>query len=169
MEPDGRPGPGLADPVSRSAVRVVMLDPEDRVLLIELVDRARARRWWIMPGGGIDKGESHEQAAYREVAEETGLTSFELGPWIWRREHVFTWQGTTYQQRERFYMSRVPAFEARATALAPDEREITGDMRWWSLDELEASTDEFAPRALGPLLRRLLDEGPPAEPIDTGV
>jgi 8-oxo-dGTP pyrophosphatase MutT (NUDIX family) len=161
--------PAPREPVLRSAVRIVMVDPDERIMLIELIDRAGAQRWWIMPGGGLDAGESHEQAAYREAAEETGLTAFELGPWVWGREHVFTWKDTTYRQQERFYIAHVPAFEARPTALAPEELEMTGEMRWWSLDELDASRDEFAPRDLRRLLRELLRSGPPADPIDVGV
>lgn len=156
-------------PIRRPAVRVVMLDPADRILLIELVDRSRGQRWWIMPGGGIDAGETHEQAARREVLEETGLRDLELGPWIWRREHVFPWNGRVYHQQERFYLARVPDFEARATGLAPDELEMTGDMRWWTVAEVEASSEEFAPRELGHQLRRLLESGPPSEPIEVGI
>jgi 8-oxo-dGTP pyrophosphatase MutT (NUDIX family) len=157
------------EPVLRTAIRVVMLDPQDRILLIELIDRAGGRRWWIMPGGGLEPDETDEHAARREVLEETGLVDFELGPSIWWREHVFTWQGTSYRQQERFYLARVPAFEARATALAPDELEMTGAMRWWSLGELERVSDDLAPRDLRRHLRDLLESGPPDEPLDVGL
>jgi hypothetical protein len=46
---------------------------------------------------------------------------------------------------------------------------MTGEMRWWSIDELDASRDAFAPRELRRHLRELLRSGPPADPIDVGV
>ena len=36
---------------------------------------------WTLPKGKLDPGETHEQAALREVAEETGFSA-ELGPYI---------------------------------------------------------------------------------------
>jgi len=146
-----------------------MLDPADRILLIQLHDAVGGATWWVMPGGGVDADESDEVAARREVLEETGLTELDLGPWIWERRHVFDWRGETYDQRERFYLGRVEAFAPTFTKLADDEQELVQGMRWWSLEELETATDEFAPRTLPKLLRTLLESGPPSEPIETGV
>ena len=42
-------------------------------------------------------------------------------------------------------------------------------MRWWTLEELDEAEEVFAPRRLPVLLRSLLSEGPPAQPIDVGV
>jgi len=71
----------------RRAVRAVVMDDADRVLLVrfELPDSAL----WAMPGGGVDDGESPEMAIRRELCEEVGLRDVELGPVIWKRTHVF--------------------------------------------------------------------------------
>ncbi|PLX76722.1 MAG: NUDIX hydrolase [Desulfuromonas sp.] len=54
----------------------------DVIVLIEnqvvLIERGNEPKGWALPGGFVDYGESLEQAAYREVAEETGLTLVDL-------------------------------------------------------------------------------------------
>ena len=41
---------------------------------VALIERHRAgRHYYVFPGGGVDEGETTEQAAIREVEEETGL------------------------------------------------------------------------------------------------
>ena len=47
--------------------------------------------------------------------------------------------------------------------------EYVTDVRWWTLEELETFAGQFAPRRLPLLVRRLIQEGPPSEPIDVGV
>jgi hypothetical protein len=42
-------------------------------------------------------------------------------------------------------------------------------VRWWTLDELEATDAIFAPRRLPLLVRELILNGAPAEPVDVGV
>lgn len=50
-------------------VRVVVADAEGRVLLVR---HTYLPDWWL-PGGGVDRGETPEAAAVRELREETGL------------------------------------------------------------------------------------------------
>ncbi|HEX9353505.1 MAG TPA: NUDIX domain-containing protein [Streptosporangiaceae bacterium] len=51
------------------AVSVVVPDDQGRILLIRRVDN----KYWSIPGGGMEPGESVRQAASREVSEETGI------------------------------------------------------------------------------------------------
>lgn len=45
----------------------------DRVLLIKHREHATERAYWVMPGGGIEPGETEEQCVIREISEETNL------------------------------------------------------------------------------------------------
>jgi hypothetical protein len=40
--------------------------------------------------------------------------------------------------------------------------------RWWTVDELERTLDDVAPRSLAGALRELHANGPPARPVDVG-
>jgi hypothetical protein len=42
------------------------------------------------------------------------------------------------------------------------------DVRWWSLDELDAADERLVPRDLAARLRDLLRDGPPTEPVEVG-
>lgn len=55
----------------RVAAYAVVVDDEGRLLLAHLA--APGRDEWTLPGGGINPGEDPQDAAMREVLEETGL------------------------------------------------------------------------------------------------
>jgi TDG/mug DNA glycosylase family protein len=152
----------------RRAVRGLVVDPADRVLLVrfEWPDRSV----WALPGGGIEPAEADEAALVRELAEEAGLRTFEPGPCVWTRTHwtadIAGWGGQT----ERIYFVRTDAFEP-APEWTPEQLAGEGiaEQRWFALDELDAPGLVFAPRRLPELVRSLLKQGPPAEPVDVGV
>lgn len=154
-------------PTVRHAARVVLLDENDRMLLARFEYGGKA--WWAAPGGGLERAETHEEAARREVREETGLDLQNLGPWIWTREHVFRFEGSLYWQKERYFLATVPAFPPDISRLGPEESGVMRGLRWWTLTELEETADELAPADLPALARDLLDNGPPPGPIEVGV
>jgi ADP-ribose pyrophosphatase YjhB (NUDIX family) len=158
----------------REAARAIVVDPDERILLVrfEFPKRvAEGRRVvWATPGGGVDAGESYEEAIRRELAEEAGFEDADLGPVVWTRTHVFElgidWDG----QRERYFLVRSPRFEPMPQLTWEQlSSEFVTEVRWWTLDELETADASFAPRRLPSLLRRLLEEGPPSGPVDVGV
>ena len=150
---------------SRQAVRVLLLDEKDRLLLVRFWDGDRS--WWCAPGGGVEPGETDDAAARRELREELGDAPIELGPCIWTRRHIGVFRGQAFDQSERTYLGRVTAFAPHPEPGVFSEHEPE-DIRWWTTDEIESANAVFSPRRLPALVRRLLD-GPPSEPVDVGI
>ncbi len=153
--------------ILRPSARVLLLDPSDRLLLV-LVDRPYGLDCavWLTPGGGVDPGESFEQAALRELVEETGIRDVELSPCVWLREYRFVYKDEPYLQQERYYLVRVPdQAESYDLTRATDTTQLL-DWRWWALEELPGCTEPMLPPDLGTLVPHLLREGCPVEPVD---
>ena len=147
----------------RDAVRAVVLDPDDRTILMRYIDDV-----WAVPGGGVDPGETDEDVLRRELAEELGLDEYDLGPMVWWREHWFPEMGERWGgQAERIYLVRAARFEPAPRLDLAAENVV--ELRWWTLAELLASDAEFAPRRLPQLLSELLADGPRQEAVDVGV
>lgn len=156
-------------PVIRPAARVLLLDAQDRVLLMFFTAVARGRGVWITPGGGLDEGESFETAAVRELWEEIGLRDAMLGPCVWFRAHRFFFRGTLIEQQERFFVCRVDSHDVGDHLnLDEQERQEISEVRWWTLDEIEASPDLFAPMSLATLLPPILRGELPSQPFNAG-
>ena len=153
----------------REAARAVVLDTDGRILLVRFEFPERAL--WACPGGGVEPGESHEEALRRELHEETGLVLDELGPCVWTRTHVIPFlDGRWDGQVERFFLVEVDPFEPVPLLTREQLRaEYVIDIRWWSPDELAASKEFHAPQRLPELVAQLRRAGAPPAPIDAGV
>jgi 8-oxo-dGTP pyrophosphatase MutT (NUDIX family) len=157
---DGRPARDAARPAERRAARVLVLDVDDRILLLEGRDSTRPEvgTWWFTPGGGIDAGETPAEAARREVREEVGIELGELGAVVHERTTEFDFEAVHYRQREVFYLARVPRGTRPSPAhLTPMEKRSLLGARWWEIDALAASGATVYPEGLPALLCTLLD------------
>jgi ADP-ribose pyrophosphatase YjhB (NUDIX family) len=99
-------GPGREVPLRRAG-RVIVLDPEDRVLLFRYDDGPPNGRHWSTPGGGLNDGENYPEGARRELTEETGWTDVPVGPQVHERTQVMGHGDTIVRQHERFFPARV--------------------------------------------------------------
>lgn len=154
----------------RETARVVLLDEHDRVLLFCGFDPAEPDRgsWWFTPGGGIDPAESLEEAALRELAEETGIRDIMLGPCLWTRLGSFWFEGVLFEQRSWYFIAYTSETRVDTSGFTEVERRSIVDHRWWSVDQLRNTPDVVYPPALSSLLESVLREGPPREPIEIG-
>ena len=142
-------------PVTRSTVRALVLDADDRLLLerylaptVHRPDGLPHREpVWIAPGGGLEPGETAEAGLERELWEETGIEGVSWGPWLWLRTADLHYQGRVRRFVERYRLGRVAAVapHAQPTALDPHEHGALLGYRWWRVPELLATTDVVYP------------------------
>lgn len=158
VEPAERPR------IVRRAVRVLLIDPAERVLLFQDSDPNIGASWWIVPGGGIDPGESEADAVVREIEEETGFRlepGAAAGP-LARRRVVHGFSDVIIEQAESFYVASTPAFTVSVAGHTELEQQTLQQHRWWTRAELAATSELVWPVRLAELwaLRATPDRWP---------
>lgn len=150
----------------RHTARLIVLDAAGRVLLFR-VHLPSGRTFWITPGGRLEPGERAEDAAQRELVEETGLHILSIGPQLWLQEQVLDVGDGEEWLRERYFLVMAGASgqtldHARRTE---EEAAVLREDRWWSLDELRQTAETVFPLDLAPLLEPVLAGQIPATPV----
>lgn len=155
----------------RQAARAIVRAPGDRVLLVRFEFREGTR--WALPGGGLDHDETHQAALQRELVEELGLRDITIGTHVWNRMHHIPFPNGLFDgQREQIYLVEVgDVFEPQpALTWQQLNDEHVFELRWWTMEQIEAASDlHFVPGPLSTLLRSLTDDGPPHAPIDVPI
>ncbi len=153
---------GLEVDTVRTSARVVLLDDEDRVLLMRGHDpQTPDSPFWFTVGGGIEPGETLRTAAVREVWEETGLaldSTLLRGP-IWRRVAVFPFNGELIRSEELFFVARVRWFDPKPADPSVWERRCVTAYRWClspDIAELDRIGETVYPYHLDNLLAEAL-------------
>ncbi|WP_234410943.1 NUDIX hydrolase [Nocardioides terrigena] len=147
-------------------VKLLLLDHENRVLLIRAADPRTGRQWWYPVGGGVEPGESLQQAAQREAYEEAGLAQLPMGTLVWTRDHTYRYDGRTVDVHEDWLHHTVQHFDPAPANLSDYETKSVLGFRWWDAEQLSQTNDTVFPPGLGDLLSALLRDGPPPVPVD---
>lgn len=131
----------------RPSSRLLLVDSTKRVLLFHFT--LPNRTFWATPGGGLNDGENFEQAARRELWEETGHVVQDAGPQVGAREFPMQLPDGSYVVTdERFFLLRVHSDAVSRQGWTPSENRFISDLRWWTLNELSTTSETVFPQDL---------------------
>ncbi|GAB3911729.1 hypothetical protein GCM10011575_48220 [Microlunatus endophyticus] len=159
-------GADIVTAMPRLAVKLLLLDQTDRLLLIHARDPKAGTYCWYPVGGGVEEGESLQDAAAREAYEETGLRHLPQGQHVWRRDHVYRFNGRIIPVHEKWLLHRIEHFQPAPSELTDAESQTIVGFDWWNLADLATTTETVYPPQLGRLTSTLLGAELPKDPID---
>ena len=136
---------------TRTTARLALFDSRGRILLFLHAD-GMGRKFWATPGGGIEEGESPEQAARREAAEELGAPDVDL-TYLWTGLTEFEFADKDVSQTEAFFRVTGHPGTFGPEVEATHRRERILENRWWSAEEIEASSERILPLDLAKRVR----------------
>lgn len=144
---------------ARPTSRWLILDGQGRVLLFHFVfaeGPIAGTAFWATPGGGCEAGETFEDAARRELFEETGLVVEDPGPQVAQVRVSFRLpDGRMADVDQRFFLLRTDDFVLSPKGWTDEEQRVLTEHRWWGLDDIRDSKETIWPGELAEILTSL--------------
>ncbi|MDP9395881.1 MAG: NUDIX hydrolase [Actinomycetota bacterium] len=128
--PRARRGLPRVEEVSAGGLVVDRSTPDLRAALIARADR-RGRLLWSLPKGHLEDGETAEDAAVREVEEETGIRGFVLAP-LGMIDYWFVAEDRRVHKTVHHFL-----LQASGGELSDADVEVT-EVAWVPLDEVNS-------------------------------
>jgi 8-oxo-dGTP diphosphatase len=137
----------------RRSSRLVLLDSERRILLLQHAGND-GNAFWALPGGGLESGETFEQAAQREAVEELGLAGFPM-KFLWEQKIDFVYIDRPVHQHECIFFIESGLPDISLEVQKTHQQEGILAMRWWTVTELESTSEVVFPEGLALQLRKI--------------
>jgi 8-oxo-dGTP pyrophosphatase MutT (NUDIX family) len=136
------------------------VSPLGEVLLLRSRDPAFPDDWhWGSIGGAVAEGESVEEAALRELREETGIvvSPYALSPPVHVGTHDFSWDGTDYTSHSTFFAIALDR-DVEVVLEGLEEAEVgnVAEAAWWFPDDLAAAGTAVSPQ-FPDIMRRAIE------------
>ena len=124
----------------RNGVGIVLLNNENKVFVARRIDNPK--KFWQMPQGGVDKGEDFLAAAYRELKEETDITSVSLireidGTTTYELpDHLLgiIWKGKYKGQKQKWFLMKFIGEDKEINIKTKNPEFL--DWKWIDLDQI---------------------------------
>ena len=131
----------------RKGVGIIVLNKNNHVFVGKRKDNPGNN--WQMPQGGVDKGESLLEAAYRELEEETNITNVEL---IKEIEGTLTyelpahllgkiWKGKYKGQKQKWFLMRFLGLDSDINIKTKNPEFI--EWKWINLEQITNVVVDF--------------------------
>jgi len=96
------------------------------------------KKKWDLPKGGIEKNESHQEAAVREVEEETGVKDLQVKRYINKTFHVFK-RGGKFKLKVTYWFEMFTTYDG---PFVPQEKEGIEKVRWKNFEKSQKALRE---------------------------
>lgn len=160
--------------LKRSTIRILLINQDKQLLLMRVVDPTTTRldkkshsAFWCTIGGKIEIGESTEQAALRELFEETGFTKDDvfIGPIVWYGRHQMIISSKHVELDEKFIVANLVSNKKVALDnFTENEKSVVTHLEWLSLSDILSHTEQIFPAILKTKLADVLNMNYPVEP-----
>ncbi|MEU0787473.1 NUDIX domain-containing protein [Streptomyces sp. NPDC006173] len=151
-----------SSPPLREAARTVLLDADQRVLLLRYDENGG---FWATPGGSLEEGETYAIAVFRELREELGIDekAVELGPQLAERSKDHLVGGREVRQVERYFLVRMAGTDVDPSRTTQPDN--IREYRWWTPAELRCTRETVYPVGLADLVTAVAEGHTPDKPV----
>ncbi len=141
----------------RRSSRIFLFDERGDILLIRFVAERDGSPYifWVTPGGEVEPGEDDRTAAERELYEELGLKLTLTGPVHQESGGTYVHLGETVHNFDVFFAAQCRREDPKLAGVTAEEIALMSAAKWWSIRELQSTTERIFPAAITDLVQRV--------------